>query len=282
MRSRRTSSQLRKLKSFRAVPKELKTQAFFNCWTGKRPTSKARGEGLHCPLDQFDVSVTPGAPAMLLNSRIESDEAQRWRLEELTPARDTRRPWPSKTISRAWWLWIWFDCKRNLLDCGDSQLTVWRYTMKFRSTLAFAALVLSLFTSADHRSLNCKGCWQPSTEPIAVSEAFGVNVHFIDPDPAEIKMIADAGFRWVRTDFKMELTEAERGKYDFTRYEQLVTELGKHNLRALFILDYGNPLYTQGMSVRTPEAREAFARWAVAAAKAFSGRGIVWEVFNEP
>jgi polysaccharide biosynthesis protein PslG len=154
--------------------------------------------------------------------------------------------------------------------------------MKFRSTLAVAALVLSLFTSADHKSINCKGCWQPSTDPIAISEAFGVSVHFIDPDPPEIKMIADAGFRWVRTDFKWELTELERGKYDFTRYEPLVSELGKHNLRALFILDYGNPLYTQGMSVRTSQAREAFAGWAVAAAKHFSGRGIIWEVFNEP
>ena len=154
--------------------------------------------------------------------------------------------------------------------------------MKLRSSLAVASLVLSLFTSTDHRSINCKGCWQPSTEPIAISEAFGVNVHFVDPDPAEIKMIADAGFRWVRTDFKWELTEAEHGKYDFKRYEPLVSELGKHNIRALFILDYGNPLYTQDMSVRTPEAREAFARWAVAAAKHFSGRGIIWEVFNEP
>ena len=53
-------------------------------------------------------------------------------------------------------------------------------------------------------------------------------------------------------------------------------------MRALFILDYGNPLYTRGKSVRTAEAREAFARWAVAAAKHFSGRGINWEVFNEP
>ena len=154
--------------------------------------------------------------------------------------------------------------------------------MKFRFTLAIASLVLSLFTSADHKSINCQGCWQPSAEPIAIGEAFGVNVHFIDPDPAEIKMIADAGFRWVRTDFKWELTEVERGKYNFVRYEPLVNELGKQNLRALFILDYGNPLYTQGMSVRTPAAREAFARWAVAAAKHFAGRGIIWEVFNEP
>jgi hypothetical protein len=154
--------------------------------------------------------------------------------------------------------------------------------MKLRSAIAIVSLALSLFTSADHRSINCEGCWQPSTEPIAIREAFGVNVHFVDPDPSEIKTIADAGFRWVRTDFKWELTEVERDKYDFSIYEPLVNDLEKHNLRVLFILDYGNPLYTQGKSVRTAEARAAFARWSVAAAKHFSGRGIVWELFNEP
>ena len=155
--------------------------------------------------------------------------------------------------------------------------------MKFRSTLALVSLVLSLFTSADHRSINCKGCWQPSTEkPIAISEAFGVNVHFIDPDPAEIEMIADAGFRWIRTDFIWELTERERGKYDFAPYERLLARLEPYHLRALFILDYGNPLYTQGKSVRSDEARAAYTRWAVTAARHFSGRGIIWEVFNEP
>src|SRR5882724_3196732 len=54
------------------------------------------------------------------------------------------------------------------------------------------------------------------------------------------------------------------------------------NIRALFILDYGNPLYTEGKSVRTPAARDAFVKWAVAAAKHFAGRGVVWELFNEP
>src|ERR1051326_5088148 len=154
--------------------------------------------------------------------------------------------------------------------------------MKLRSSLAVALLVLSLFTSADHRSINCKGCWQPSAEPTAISDAFGVNVHFIDPDPAEIKMIADAGFRWIRADFIWELTERERGKYDFALYERLLARLETDHLRALFILDYGNPLYTQGKSVRSDEARAAFTRWAVAAARHFSGRGIVWGVFNEP
>jgi hypothetical protein len=115
-----------------------------------------------------------------------------------------------------------------------------------------------------------------------VEESLGVNIHFVDSRPGEVRMIADAGFRWVRTDFKWDVTERDRGRYDFSSYDRLLKELEANHLRALFILDYGNPLYTEGMSVRTAEARHAFAKWSVAAAKHFAGRGIVWEVFNEP
>ncbi|MEP6912897.1 MAG: hypothetical protein ABI923_09095, partial [bacterium] len=48
----------------------------------------------------------------------------------------------------------------------------------------------------------------------------------------------------------------------------------------------GNPLYDGGgdppSPPRTAAARQAFARWAVAAAKHFGGRGIIWETWNEP
>ncbi len=94
-------------------------------------------------------------------------------------------------------------------------------------------------------------------------------------------MIADAGFRFVRMDFKWDATETERGRYDFSSYERLMKELEPFGLRALFILDYGNPLYGDG-APRTERARQAFATWAVAAARHFANRGVIWEVYNEP
>ncbi len=151
-----------------------------------------------------------------------------------------------------------------------------------RFALVLISLFLSLVTSADYKSNQCDGCWLPPANSPTVTEGLGVNIHFIDPQPGEVKMIADAGFRWVRTDFIWEITERERGRYDFSAYDRLLKELDAFKIHALFILDYGNPLYTEGRSVRTTEAREAFARWALAAAKHFSGRGVVWEVFNEP
>jgi len=71
------------VEQFRAVPTELRTHAFFKCWTRKEAYIKARGEGLYCPLDQFDVSVMPGARPALLESRLEAAETQRWSFEDI-------------------------------------------------------------------------------------------------------------------------------------------------------------------------------------------------------
>jgi|ERR1044072_3463744 hypothetical protein len=154
--------------------------------------------------------------------------------------------------------------------------------MKLRVALVLLSLGFSLITGADRLPDSCREAWTPAPNLSTFPQGVGVNIHFTDPRPGEIKMIADAGFRWVRMDFQWSLTEPERGRYDFAPYERLLTSLDQHGIRALFILDYGNPLYTEDKAVRGDAARQAFARWAVAAAKHFAGRGIIWECFNEP
>lgn len=151
-----------------------------------------------------------------------------------------------------------------------------------RSTVLLLSLCLSLSTCANHAAENCGDAWTPRALTTSFPQGSGVNIHFTDPQPGEIKMIADAGFRWVRTDFVWEVTEKQRGVYDFSAYDRLINALEQYRIKALFIFDYGNPLYTEDKSVRTETARQAFASWAVAAAKHFSGRGIIWETFNEP
>ena len=94
-------------------------------------------------------------------------------------------------------------------------------------------------------------------------------------------MIADAGFRWVRMDLKWDVTERERGRYDFSAYDRLMNAIEPFGIRALLILDYGNPLYGEGPP-RSENARNAFTKWAVAAALHYANRGVIWEVYNEP
>ena len=72
---------------FTAVPAAQQPQAFFNCWTRKEAYIKAIGDGLSCPLDAFDVTLTPGQPARLLTIRGSSLEAEQWQLHTLEPKR---------------------------------------------------------------------------------------------------------------------------------------------------------------------------------------------------
>ena len=95
-------------------------------------------------------------------------------------------------------------------------------------------------------------------------------------------MLSEGGFRWVRMDLKWDSTEKEPGRYDFSAYDHLLVALEPYQIHTLFILDYGNPLYDNGAPPRTEATRQAFARWAVAAAKHFAGLGALWEVYNEP
>jgi len=76
-------SEVNQLGSFAS---ELKTEAFFNCWTRKEAYIKARGEGLSFPLDQFDVSFAPDAAPALLANRRDAREVSRWSFQALTPA----------------------------------------------------------------------------------------------------------------------------------------------------------------------------------------------------
>ena len=151
-----------------------------------------------------------------------------------------------------------------------------------RIALLLFSTCLLLSTCGDPSADDCIGMWAAASAPQTIPNGPGVNVHFTDPKPGEIEMIATAGFRWVRMDFKWDVTERERGVYDFSAYDRLLTALESRGVRALFILDYGNPLYTDNKAVRTGEARTAFVRWSVSAAKHFQNRGVLWEIFNEP
>jgi hypothetical protein len=125
----------------------------------------------------------------------------------------------------------------------------------------------------------------PSLPAPGSLDGLGVNIHFTDPKPGEVEMIAAAGFKWVRTDMFWESIEKVKGKYDFSAYDPLVAALARARLRAVFVLDYGNRLYeTPGDTdpYAKPEFREAFSRWAVATVGHYAGKGFLWEIWNEP
>src|SRR5438034_1100450 len=91
----------------------------------------------------------------------------------------------------------------------------------------------------------------------------------------------------VQDEERTHATSGQQGQYNFSSYERIVSMLAARGMRPLFILDYTNSLYESSHSPaytsvgpHTDAVRQAFARFAAAAAAKFKGRGIVWEIWN--
>jgi hypothetical protein len=142
--------------------------------------------------------------------------------------------------------------------------------MKYGFSMLIAAMIcLSLCTYAQIPSAR-------------IPDGLGVNIHFTDPQPGEMEMLAAAGFKFIRMDYQWAGIEKTRGQYDFAPWDRLLAACEKVGIRPMYILDYSNPLYDKNESPRSDEGIAAFARWAAASVVHFRGHHIIWESYNEP
>ena len=120
---------------------------------------------------------------------------------------------------------------------------------------------------------------------MVLPQGVGVNIHFTRGHERDLDLIAAAGFKFIRMDFGWGGTERRQGEYNWADYDELTANLEKRGLRAIYILDYSNPLYEGTVagknpitgkehrdtaSPQHPESVAAFARWAAEAAKHFA------------
>jgi 4'-phosphopantetheinyl transferase len=69
------------LAEFDLLPLNFRSLGFFQWWTRKQAYIKARGIGMGILLDSFEVSLTPGCPAV-----VRSSDSAHWSLCSLHPA----------------------------------------------------------------------------------------------------------------------------------------------------------------------------------------------------
>ena len=78
----------------------------------------------------------------------------------------------------------------------------------------------------------------------ALPDGLGTNIHFTDPKPGEMKMLAEGGFRWLRMDFVWERIERKKAQYDWSPYDRLLAAGQPHGVKCLPLAspDNDNPL----------------------------------------
>ena len=127
----------------------------------------------------------------------------------------------------------------------------------------------------------------PPPSPLSLRR-WGLNVHRWTADSATMSMI-NAAARITRMDVRWSLVEAQPGRFNFTLYDDWVAELEAANITPYLILDGSNtnvipatPGCPGGCSPATDEARDKWVSFATATMKHFAGKGIVFELMNEP
>lgn len=132
-------------------------------------------------------------------------------------------------------------------------------------------------------SLDPRSAVRPAPADAAkLEERLGVNVHFTSDDPA-LDLARAAGFSFVRMDLGWQGVERTKGVYDFSALDGLVASLAARGMRLHLIVDYANTLYpAPGSASFGSTTVTAFANLTRATASHFAGKGVTYEIWNEP
>ena len=125
----------------------------------------------------------------------------------------------------------------------------------------------------------------PEKVPAADSFIVGVGTHIAGGDrqlKESLSVIKQVGATAVRDDIQWEAIEKVRGQLEMpAALDTFVDEALKAGVQPLVILDYGNKFYDGGKKPRSPEAIEAFCRYAEFVVQHYKGRVKLYEVWNE-
>ncbi len=149
------------------------------------------------------------------------------------------------------------------------------------TTLMMATAALTLSVMMAGRSASAQTTTLPA---FTVPDACAVQLKNHNYDRKHLEYVRDLGFRVVRKGIYWNAVEKEKGVYDFTSYDRLLADADELGLRVIGCLFGGNKLYEDDGrgGVKTEAGRAGFAAFAAAAAARYQGRGVLWEIWNEP
>ncbi len=109
----------------------------------------------------------------------------------------------------------------------------------------------------------------------------------------ELRLLSEAGVKYLRRDFLWHEIEPEKGRFDFFGYKRIVEEAKSYGMEFIGLLAYGNTwasessreCITKGMSGCTnypPDNPEDFANFVFQTVSHFKDNVHLWEIWNEP
>ena len=170
-------------------------------------------------------------------------------------------------------------------------VTVFRSRSIGAETLRLQLAVIALFLSG---LVACNSEDSQGTGPLgpSVSELMGIagfpGRGATPPQDADFHAQAtrDVGMTWVRGDLVWERIQPARERWDWTRYDRVIDEVGRDGKRIIGLLVYGarwaNADPPPMGSAFPPDDPADFAAFAAAAADRYRDKVSVWEIWNEP
>lgn len=113
-----------------------------------------------------------------------------------------------------------------------------------------------------------------------VSDRLGICSHSLNSTLAA--KLADYKFKYIRTDLRWSTVETSLGVYDFSKFDSMLSSMEEYGLTPYIILNNTNQLYTSNAALTTDTDIQGFANFVTVAVNRYKGKGVIWEIWNEP
>jgi O-antigen ligase len=131
---------------------------------------------------------------------------------------------------------------------------------------------------------------KPPSVPLAVDKSLGINADLSQLEAGEreqaLAAMEAAGFHWIRQRFPWDAIEQEQGVYDWAAWDAIVSDVTRHNLRPIAVLD-GSPAWARaeedaGNALAPPVENRDFGDWATALALRYGDQIDYYQIWDEP
>jgi polysaccharide biosynthesis protein PslG len=151
-------------------------------------------------------------------------------------------------------------------------------TLTTPTPLPFGAAFAPLKSATDSLAVHAHALqFTPGRKP---DDATAFPSYLTDKD---LDLMQSAGIKTLRTDLLWGAVERNKGQFDFSKYDDLLAAMDKRGIKPMFVLGLNNPHDKSGNLTIYPDSnKKAFMQYAKAAVQHFAGKGIVWELVQQP